>query len=67
MVRGVARVVEDVAGMIGAAGCAAGSFQFFLASPLQEVVEEVGKVLGESCMNGGFPIFMSVATYFPGA
>ena len=43
MVRGVARVVEGVAGMIGAAGCAAGSFQFFLASPLQEMVEEVGE------------------------
>ena len=43
MVRGVARVVEGVAGMIGAAGCAAGSFQFFLAASLQEMVEKVGE------------------------
>ena len=40
MLRGVAGVVKGVA---GAAGCAAGSLQFFLAAPLQEVVEEVGE------------------------
>ena len=38
-----AEVVRAVAGVIGVAGCVAGSLQSFPVAPLQEVVEEVGE------------------------